>query len=158
VRLSSRSRHVDLFLFACSSKFRHNNSKRVVAFNTAEKWCSDVSEDVSREVLNGVASQGLVLPPPPRSFVNFMFRLPRNRTSRKRQDLSHPSAKSGRGIRSAFFECQDDPLQILINAPAFRNLLFDQFAPRSARRATPTPLHPMQEGYPKNCQHDQRHP
>jgi hypothetical protein len=46
----------------------YNNPKRVVAFNTAEKWSSDVSEDVAWEVLRRVSSQGLALPASTRSF------------------------------------------------------------------------------------------
>ena len=49
----------------------YNNPKRVVAFNTAEKWSSDVSEDVAWEVLKRVSSQGLALPPSTRSFCEF---------------------------------------------------------------------------------------
>jgi hypothetical protein len=49
----------------------YNNPKRVVAFNTAEKWSSDVSEDVAWEVLKRVASQGLALPASTRSFCEF---------------------------------------------------------------------------------------
>ena len=37
----------------------YNDPKRVVAFNTAENWSSDVSEDVAWEVLKRVSSQGL---------------------------------------------------------------------------------------------------
>ena len=49
----------------------YNDPKRVVAFNTAEKWSSDVSEDVAWEVLRRVSSQGLALPPSTRSFCEF---------------------------------------------------------------------------------------
>jgi len=49
----------------------YNDPRRVVAFNTAEKWSSDVSEDVAWEVLRRVSSQGLALPPPTRSFCEF---------------------------------------------------------------------------------------
>jgi hypothetical protein len=49
----------------------YNNPKRVVAFNTAEKWSSDVSEDVAWEVLKRVSGQGLALPPSTRSFCEF---------------------------------------------------------------------------------------
>jgi hypothetical protein len=49
----------------------YNNPKRVVAFNTAEKWSSDVSEDVAWEVLKRVESQGLALPASTRSFCEF---------------------------------------------------------------------------------------
>jgi hypothetical protein len=49
----------------------YNNPKRVVAFNTAEKWSSDVSEDVAWEVLRRVASQGLVLPESVQPFCEF---------------------------------------------------------------------------------------
>ena len=48
----------------------YNDPKRVVAFNTAEKWSSDVSEDVAWEVPKRVASQGLALPAT-RSFCEF---------------------------------------------------------------------------------------
>ena len=40
----------------------YNNPKRVVAFNTAEEWSSDVSEDVAWEVLKRASAQGLPLP------------------------------------------------------------------------------------------------
>jgi hypothetical protein len=49
----------------------YNDPKRVVAFNTAEKWSSDVSEDVAWEVLKRVSSQGLALPASTRSFCEF---------------------------------------------------------------------------------------
>ena len=50
----------------------YNDPKRVVAFNTAEKWSSDVSEDVAWEVLKRASAQGLALPISTRSFVSFM--------------------------------------------------------------------------------------
>jgi len=40
----------------------YNDPKRVVAFKTAEKWASDISEDVASEVLRRVSRQGLPLP------------------------------------------------------------------------------------------------
>src|SRR5256885_6723820 len=46
----------------------YNNPKRVIAFNTPEKWSSDVSEDVAWEVLKRVARQGLELPISTRTF------------------------------------------------------------------------------------------
>jgi hypothetical protein len=49
----------------------YNNPKRVVAFNTAEKWSSDVSEDVAWEVLKRASTQGLALPASTRSFCEF---------------------------------------------------------------------------------------
>jgi hypothetical protein len=49
----------------------YNNPKRVIAFNTAEKWSSDVSEDIAWEVLKRVSSQGLALPASTRSFCEF---------------------------------------------------------------------------------------
>jgi hypothetical protein len=49
----------------------YNDPKRVVAFNTAEKWSSDVSEDVAWEVLRRTSSQGLALPASTRSFCEF---------------------------------------------------------------------------------------
>jgi hypothetical protein len=50
---------------------QYNDPKRVVAFNTAEKWSSDVSEDVAWEVLKRTSSQGLALPASTRSFCEF---------------------------------------------------------------------------------------
>lgn len=49
----------------------YNDPKRVVALNTAEKWSSDVSEDVAWEVLKRVASQRLALPASTRLFCEF---------------------------------------------------------------------------------------
>ena len=49
----------------------YNNPKRVVAFNTAEEWSSDVSEDVAWEVLKRTSGQGLALPTSTRSFCEF---------------------------------------------------------------------------------------
>lgn len=49
----------------------YNAPKRVVAFNTAEKWSSDVSEDVAWEVLKRASTQGLALPTSTRSFCEF---------------------------------------------------------------------------------------
>src|SRR3954452_23404041 len=49
----------------------YNDPKRVVAFNTAEKWSSDVSEDVAWEVLRRVSTQGLALPTSTRSFCEY---------------------------------------------------------------------------------------
>ena len=49
----------------------YNNPKRVVAFNTAEKWSSDISEDVAWEVLKRASTQGLALPASTRSFCEF---------------------------------------------------------------------------------------
>ena len=49
----------------------YHDPRRVVAFNTAEKWSSDVSEDVAWEVLKRVSTQGLALPTSTRSFCEF---------------------------------------------------------------------------------------
>jgi hypothetical protein len=51
----------------------YNNPRRVVAFNTAEKWSSDVSEDVAWEVLMRASAQGLPCPHRRGRFVNFML-------------------------------------------------------------------------------------
>jgi len=40
----------------------YNAPKRVVAFNTAEKWCSDVSEDVAWDVLKRALHSGFGTP------------------------------------------------------------------------------------------------
>jgi len=53
----------------------YNAPKRVVAFNTAEKWSSDVSEDVAWEVLKRASTQGLALPNSTRSFCGFYVEL-----------------------------------------------------------------------------------
>jgi hypothetical protein len=42
---------------------------RVVAFNSAEGWSRDVSEDIAWEVLNRASSGGLSLPPSTHNFV-----------------------------------------------------------------------------------------
>jgi hypothetical protein len=46
-----------------------NNPVRVVAFNTAEGWSRDVSEDVTREVVRRVVEQGRTLAASSRPFV-----------------------------------------------------------------------------------------
>jgi hypothetical protein len=46
-----------------------NNPVRVVAFNTAEGWSRDVSEDVAREVVLRVAERGRPLAVASRAFV-----------------------------------------------------------------------------------------
>jgi hypothetical protein len=46
----------------------YSDPTRVIAFNTAEKWSSDVFEDVAWEVLKRVSTQGLALPASTRSF------------------------------------------------------------------------------------------
>ena len=42
---------------------------RIVAFNTAEFWSRDVSEDVAWEVVNGAVTSGSRLPDPTHDFV-----------------------------------------------------------------------------------------
>lgn len=42
---------------------------RVVAFNTAEGWSRDVSEDIAWEVLKRACEQGVTLPSPTHAFV-----------------------------------------------------------------------------------------
>jgi hypothetical protein len=46
-----------------------SNPVRVVAFNTAEGWSRDVSEDVAREVMRRVVEQGRSLAASSRQFV-----------------------------------------------------------------------------------------
>ena len=46
-----------------------NNPVRVVAFNTAEGWSRDVSEDVAREVVRRVSESGRPLAASSRKFV-----------------------------------------------------------------------------------------
>jgi hypothetical protein len=48
----------------------YSDPTRVVAFR-ADKWSSDVSEDVAWEFLKRVSTQGLVLPASTRSFCEF---------------------------------------------------------------------------------------
>jgi hypothetical protein len=48
---------------------QYNNPVRIVAFNTAEGWSRDVSEDIAREVLRRVAEQGRRLAASSRKFV-----------------------------------------------------------------------------------------
>jgi hypothetical protein len=47
----------------------YSKPSRVVAFNTAEGWSRDVSEDVAWEVLNRCVEQGVTLPSPTHAFV-----------------------------------------------------------------------------------------
>jgi hypothetical protein len=44
---------------------------RVVAFNTAEGWARDVSEDIAWEVLKRIAAEGKTIPPTTRQFTEF---------------------------------------------------------------------------------------
>jgi hypothetical protein len=53
------------------SKGQYNNPVRVVAFNTAEGWSRDVSEDVAWELLNRVVKEGNPLAAATRGFVEF---------------------------------------------------------------------------------------
>jgi hypothetical protein len=46
-----------------------NKPVRVIAFNTAEGWARDVSEDVAREVMKRVAERGRPLAASTRQFV-----------------------------------------------------------------------------------------
>ena len=43
---------------------QYNNPNRVVAFNTAEKWSQDVSEDVAQELRRRCDLQGRDIPSP----------------------------------------------------------------------------------------------
>ena len=49
----------------------YNNPMRVIAFNTAEGWARDVSEDVAWELLRSAAKQRKRLPNETRGFVEF---------------------------------------------------------------------------------------
>jgi hypothetical protein len=49
----------------------YNKPVRVIAFNTAEGWVRDVSEDVARELLRRVRQEGRPLPAVVRAFVEF---------------------------------------------------------------------------------------
>jgi len=55
--------------FLLSGEYRR--PVRVIAFNTAEGWARDVSEDVAWEVLRCVKHHGTLMPGPTREFVNF---------------------------------------------------------------------------------------
>jgi hypothetical protein len=48
-----------------------NNPLRVIAFNTAEGWSRDVSEDIAWELLKRVTQEGKLLPASTRDFVKF---------------------------------------------------------------------------------------
>ena len=50
---------------------QYQNPVRVVAFNTAEGWARDVSEDIAWEVLKRSVSEGKALPAPTRAFASF---------------------------------------------------------------------------------------
>jgi hypothetical protein len=49
----------------------YRNPVRVIAFNTAERWSSDVSEEVAWEALRRTASEGRPMPRSTRSFCEF---------------------------------------------------------------------------------------
>jgi len=49
----------------------YSNPVRVVAFNAAEGWARDVSEDVAWEVLRRANDRGTTLPFPSHNFVSF---------------------------------------------------------------------------------------
>jgi hypothetical protein len=48
-----------------------NNPARVIAFNVSEGWARDVSENVSRELLNRAAKEDMPLGRASRRFVEF---------------------------------------------------------------------------------------
>jgi hypothetical protein len=48
---------------------QYDNPARVVAFNTAERWAKDVSEDVAREIMRRAGLAGDELPPSLEDFV-----------------------------------------------------------------------------------------
>jgi hypothetical protein len=50
---------------------RYTQPVRVVAFNTAEGWASDVSEDIAWEVLKRIAAEGKSIPASTRQFTEF---------------------------------------------------------------------------------------
>jgi hypothetical protein len=43
---------------------QYNNPVRVIAFNTADRWAEDVSEDVAREIMRRLDLAGGELPSP----------------------------------------------------------------------------------------------
>jgi hypothetical protein len=49
---------------------QYDNPVRVVAFNTAERWCEDVSEDIAREIMRRVGLAGDALPSSLEAFVD----------------------------------------------------------------------------------------
>jgi hypothetical protein len=50
---------------------QYNNPVRVIAFNTAEGWSRDVSEDVAWEVLNRAVKENRSIASATRNFVEF---------------------------------------------------------------------------------------
>ena len=48
---------------------QYNAPSRIVAFNTAEGWARDVTEDVAREVLARAVEQDQPMPPSVRAFI-----------------------------------------------------------------------------------------
>jgi hypothetical protein len=48
---------------------QYNDPSRVIAFNTAEGWARDVTEDVAREILDRVQRENLELLGSARTFV-----------------------------------------------------------------------------------------
>jgi hypothetical protein len=67
-----------------------NNPVRVVAFNTAEGWSRDVSEDVAREVVRHMAGRASPLAASSRRFVETLLRRRRTIACRKRCCVSVP--------------------------------------------------------------------
>ena len=49
---------------------QYDNPVRVVAFNTAERWAGDVSEDIAREIMRRIGLAGDELPSSLEEFVN----------------------------------------------------------------------------------------
>src|SRR5258705_9563762 len=58
-------------IIACMLIGEYTKPVRVVAFNTAEGWSRDVSEEVAWEVLMRASHQGLTLPDATHDFVAF---------------------------------------------------------------------------------------
>jgi hypothetical protein len=50
---------------------QYNKPVRVIAFNIAEGWARNVSEDIARELLRRKQKEGRPLPAPTRGFVEF---------------------------------------------------------------------------------------
>jgi hypothetical protein len=52
---------------------QYNNPVRIVAFNTAEGWSRDVTEDIAREIDHRAARSGEELSPGLRDFIDYQI-------------------------------------------------------------------------------------
>jgi hypothetical protein len=96
---------------------QYSDPVRVVAFNSAEHWAEDASEEVAREILRRFDLAGHELPSSILAFVDRHLGLPSTKTANRRRQVHlprlYPRGRVARAIPAFLAYCKDEAATLI---------------------------------------------